>query len=174
MKKLLPLALIAALSFSAAGCSDSDSCPDSLLFVELMSDLNSVGPKGTDGYVKLIDISSESAVADCESFVTSLEPIVTKNKGISGDALSSSWDDYKNAGTFCKATLSLLIAAESVNFAINYPNIQENVKNCGGGAIAIAAESAAQLQEQATTLQGWSGILNSAAQVTAQAADATN
>ncbi|MBQ9395201.1 MAG: hypothetical protein IJU23_06735 [Proteobacteria bacterium] len=176
MKKLLPLALIAALSLSAVACSDSDSCPTDLKFISLMADLNSVGPKDSGGiYVKEIDITNvETAVSECEAFVKSMEPIVTKNKDITGDKLKADWDAYKGADFLCQAGLTIDIAAQSVNFAINYPIIQANVQNCGGGAITLAAETTAQLSEQTQTLQGWSNILGQASKVTAAASQQQN
>ena len=173
MKKILPLALIAALPFSAAACSDSDSCPGNLLAVGLMQDLNGIGPKGADGRVKAIDVNSvETAVTDCEAFIVDLGNAVDKNKGITKEQLTTDWDQYKNGDALCKIDLGIVIAAQSVNFAINYPVIQQNIKTCGGGAIAIAGESASKLQENATTLEGWADILGQASKVTAAAADA--
>ena len=175
MKKLLPLALIAALSLSAVACSDGDSCPTDLKFISLMKDLNTVGPQA-NGHVKAIDTTNiETAVSECEAFVKSMEPIVKKNKDITGDKLKSDWDAYKGADFWCQTGLTFDIAALAVDFAINWQNIQDNTTNCTAGAtsgaLALASESAAQLGEQAQTLQGWAGILNQASKVTAAAAE---
>ena len=164
MKKLLPLALIAALSLSAVACSDGDSCPTDLKLFSLISDLNTVGPKDSDGiHVKQIDVTNvETAVQDCTDFIKSMEPIVTKNKDITAEKLKADWDAYKSANFLCQAGLFVGGSLDGVNFAINYPIVQANVENCGGGAVVMAEETTAQLAEQTQTLQGWSNILGTA------------
>ena len=171
MKKLLPLALIAALSLPAVACSDGDSCPTDMKLISLMKDLNTVGPQDASGKVKVIDITAESAAQDCMDFAKTLEPVMTNNKDITKEKLSADWDAYKNAGALCKVDLGILIAAQGVKLAINYDTIKANASSCSTGVAGLAAESVAQLGEQAQTLEGWAGILNQASKVTAAAAE---
>ena len=176
MKKIFTAVLFATLATSFAACSDSDD--DTVACFEpkavtMLKDYNALGTAATD-LNKMEDKTAAAYISACETFITNIDNTSKKYKDLSADSLKDDWDNFKNTNWACKVTHILNSTIASFSVADASTSIKNQATACGGVAFGGAAEGAEKASAAVTSLDGWSGILQTAADYTAQEAAKDN
>lgn len=186
MKKLLPVALLAALSCSFVACSEGDEACFTPSYLAILDDIGGMASANSAiGSVADLpsDISTidktvvENAVAPCKSLYDSMKSITDKNSGVTSESIKAEHERFQNTSGLCRAAVGLNGALKSLSFVTAWSNVKASVEYCAqlagaAGALGVVGfeYGAEELTTSFTTLDGWSNILQTAADATSKAA----
>ena len=175
MKKILTAAMVAALAFSFAGCSDDDKdenyepCFEPTLKKTLAS-YNKLGADAAE-IGKITDKTADEYLTKCSAFYDAVKASTDEYKDYNRDAMTAEWERYKNTDGWCKAAYILQASIDALSAKQSTDNIKLQFKQCGEALIAAPAYAAKYTQDafadDQTSLNTWSTVLYAAADYTA-------